>query len=63
MKPSRLPFAAALRAATKTVDGVMWTYTVSDGKDFIGGGYTSDASAWWKCTPGAIKVDMSFYAD
>ena len=48
-----LPLSAM--AATETVDGIEWTYTVSDGKVSFGGG-SSSSTAVPKSTTGAITV-------
>ena len=44
--------AGSLFAATETVDGITWTYTVSDGKAEIGGG----SRAIPRSTTGAITI-------
>ena len=45
----------SVRAATEIVDGIEWTYTVSDGKASVGGG-SSDSPAVPKSTSGAITI-------
>ena len=62
MKNSKLLFtlaatlaAAQLMAATETVDGIKWTYTVSEGKASVGSGsYYSPAVS--TSTTGAITI-------
>ena len=45
-------------AATATVDGITWTYTVSNGKATIGGG-SSSSTAVPKSTSGALSIPSS----
>ncbi len=48
-----MPFL--VRADTEVVDGITWTYTVSDGRASVGGG-TSSLIAVPKSTTGAIEI-------
>ena len=48
-------FMLGVPAATETVNGITWTYTVSNGKASVGGG-SSSSPAVSKTTPGAITI-------
>ena len=52
-------FLPAAMAMTETVDGVEWTYTVSDGKVSVGSGYSWGAPAVPISTTGAIAIPSS----
>ena len=47
--------AFCVQAATETVNGITWTYTVSEGKATVGGGKTSSTAVPQK-TSGAIEI-------
>ena len=46
-------------ADTEVVDGITWTYTVSNGKASVGGGSYSGSTAVPKSTTGAITIPSS----
>ena len=48
-------FAVSLFAATEVVNGITWTYTVSNGEATVGGGY-SNTPAVPTSTTGAITI-------
>lgn len=48
-------FSISLKAATATVDGVTWTYTVSNEKVTLGGG-SSSSTAIRTSTSGAVTI-------
>ena len=47
--------SSCIQAATEIVDGIKWTYTVTDGKASVGGG-SSSSTAVPKTTSGAIII-------
>ena len=49
--------AVCAQAATEIVDGIEWTYTVTDGKASVGGG-SSSSTAVLKTTSGSFPVRL-----